>query len=421
MPTRWPAAPVADPAGSGRAHFRLADLASEASAALTARPARTLLTALGTVLGVAALVATLGLARTAGNQIVTRFDELSATSVEVRPANSGGFFGDGRPVRSSIPWDAGDRLARLNGVRAAGTFSSLGAKPSRTVPVVDPTGRDVVQLPVIATSGGTFDAVRATVRTGRTFDEGHNLRGDAVAVLGPAAAQRLNVTRVDQGPVVFVDEKPLVIVGILADVSRQPELLGAVIVPDGIARTRFALASPAQVQVDVSVGAAELIGTQAALALDPNQPERLRVSVPPSPRGVQEDVEADVNGLFVVLGAISLLIGALGIANITLVSVLERVGEIGLRRAVGAARRHVAAQFLVESGAIGLLGGIVGASAGVLVVVIVSFTRDWTPVLDPWLPLAAPLAGLLIGLLAGAYPAWKATAIEPIAALRQGT
>ncbi|MCC6435679.1 MAG: ABC transporter permease [Acidimicrobiales bacterium] len=376
---------------------------------------------MGTVLGVAALVATLGLARTAGTQIVTRFDELAATSVQVRPAGQGGFAGADTTVRSSIPWDAGDRLARLNGVRSAGTYTALGTKASRTVPLVDPTGRDVVQLPVVAVSGGTFDAVRARVRTGRFFDDGHNVRRDPVAVLGPAAAQRLNVTRVDQGPVVFVDERPLIIVGILDGVVRQPELLGAVIIPDGIARTRFGLRAPAEVQVDVAVGAAELIGSQAALALDPNQPERLRVAVPRSPRGVQEQVQADVNGLFVVLGAISLLIGAIGIANITLVSVLERVGEIGLRRAVGAARRHVAAQFLVESAAVGLLGGIIGASGGVLTVVAVSAARGWTPVLDPWLPLAAPLSGLAIGLLAGAYPAWKATAIEPITALRQGT
>ncbi|MGD9751566.1 MAG: ABC transporter permease [Acidimicrobiia bacterium] len=405
----------------GRARLRPADLLGEAAAALTARPARTMLTALGTVLGVAALVATLGLARTAGNQIITRFDELAATSVQVRPANQGFGFGGDQPVRSSIPWDAGDRLSRLNGVRAAGTYSPLGTKAARTYPVIDPTVGDALQLPVVAVSAGTFDAVRAQVRTGRVFDDGHNTRRDPVAVLGPAAAQRLNVTRVDQAPVVFIDDRPLVIVGILDGVARQPELLGAVIVPDGIARSRFDVQAPQQVQIDVAVGAAELIGSQAAIALDPNQPERLRVSLPRSPRGVREQVEADINGLFLVLGGISLLIGAIGIANITLVSVLERVGEIGLRRAVGAARRHVAAQFLVESAAVGLLGGVLGASAGLLAIVAVSATRSWTPVVDPWLPLVAPLAGLAIGLVAGVYPAWKATAIEPITALRGGT
>jgi ABC-type antimicrobial peptide transport system permease subunit len=100
--------------------------------------------------------------------------------------------------------------------------------------------------------------------------------------------------------------------------------------------------------------------------------------------------------------------------------VLERVGEIGLRRALGAARRHVAAQFLMESTAMGLVGGIIGASMGVLLVVAISAARTWTPVLDPWVPLAAPLVGGLTGLVAGLYPAIRASALEPVEALRAG-
>ena len=115
-------------------------------------------------------------------------------------------------------------------------------------------------------------------------------------------------------------------------------------------------------------------------------------------------MENDLNALFLLLGGVSLLVGALGIANVTLVSVLERVGEIGLRRALGAARRHIAAQFLIESTVMGLLGGIIGTSLGMLVVVAVAASRTWTPVLDPWVPLAAPLVGALIGLLSGTYP-----------------
>ena len=114
--------------------------------------------------------------------------------------------------------------------------------------------------------------------------------------------------------------------------------------------------------------------------------------------------------LFLVLGAVSLLVGAIGIANVTLVSVLERVGEIGLRRALGAGRRHIAGQFLLESTSIGLFGGIMGASIGVLVVVAVSASNDWTPVLDPRVPLGSPLLGAIVGLAAGLYPAWRASA-----------
>jgi ABC-type antimicrobial peptide transport system permease subunit len=128
-----------------------------------------------------------------------------------------------------------------------------------------------------------------------------------------------------------------------------------------------------------------------------------------------------LNLLFVVLGAVSLLVGAIGIANVTLVSVMERTGEIGLRRALGARRLHIAGQFVLESGTIGFVGGIIGASLGILIVVSVSAYQSWTPVLDLWLAIVAPLVGGLIGLLAGTYPASRAARLEPVEALRSST
>ncbi len=401
-----------------RSRLNLRDLLSETAVALTARPARTVLTALGTILGVGALVTTLGLAKTAGNQIVSRFNELEATEVVVSAQSTG--FGDNTRSLNVIPWDAQSRLERLNGVTAAGTVSAVdvGDDLARSVPVVDPQGQTEFQIPVMAASPGLFGAVRASLFTGRYFDQGHEDRADPVAVLGPAAAQRLNVTRVDNLPVIFVGDEAFAVVGILADTARRPDLLGAIIIPNQAARDRFELGGVESVEIDVAVGAAELIGAQAPTALAPNNPDQLRVAVPPSPRRVRSDVEGDVNALFLALGGVSLLVGAIGIANVTLVSVLERTGEIGLRRALGATRRHIALQFLTESVALGALAGVLGTSLGVLAVVAVSATREWSPVLDSWLPFAAPVLGAVIGLVAGTYPAWKASSTEPIAALR---
>jgi ABC-type antimicrobial peptide transport system permease subunit len=176
--------------------------------------------------------------------------------------------------------------------------------------------------------------------------------------------------------------------------------------------------APSSVQIETEIGAVDLIVRQAPEALNPSDPALLRVAAPPDPEQLRGNVENDLNALFLLLGGVSLLVGALGIANVTLVSVLERVGEIGLRRALGATRRHIAQQFLVESGAMGLVGGIVGASLGTLVIVAVSAHNTWTPVLDPRVPLVAPLVGGLVGLISGTYPALRAAFLEPVDALR---
>jgi len=406
-----------------RSRLLIRDLIAEAVAGMLARPGRTVLTILGTVLGVAALVATLGLAKTAGNQIVTRFDALAATSVSVSNRTEGFFFSPSREDVSVIPWDAEDRITRLNGVVAAGTMTLVDTEGElvSSVPINDPLGQTRYAVDVIAASPGLFDAVIADLGTGRFFDSGHDLRREPVAILGPAAAARLNINRVDQQPAIFIGDNTLAVMGILDDVARETSLLQSIIIPNGTARELFGTGAPAEVHIRTEVGAAYLIGEQAPIALSPNEPEKLRVRVPPEPRAVRSGVESDVNTLFLVLGGVALLVGAIGIANVTLVSVLERVGEIGLRRAVGAARRHIASQFLVESAAMGFVGGVIGASAGVLVVVAVSANRQWTPVLDVQVPLLAPFAGAIVGLVAGLYPSWRASRLEPVDALRGGT
>lgn len=395
----------------------LRDLLNEAIAGMFARPGRMTLTVLGVVIGLTALVATLGLSQTAGNRIISQFDELAATEILVT-AKSDLTGVDPK----AIPWDAGERLERLNGVVAAGTLSEvdIGDALVSSSPVTDPQRQTAFKLAVQAVSPGLFTAVRTVVAQGRLHDLGHSQRADRVAILGPSAAERLGILDVGQLPAIRIGDHLYLVMGILHSVARQPDLLGSVIIPEGTARRDFDLAGPGAVVVETRIGATTLIAGQAALALRPDKPEALRVEFPPEPQRVRDAVQSDLNVMFLLLGGLSLIVGAIGIGNITLVSVLERIGEIGLRRAIGATRGHIATQFLLESATMGVIGGVLGASLGVLIVVAVAAYQLWTPVLDPAPPLLAPLIGGGIGLLSGVYPALRAAHLEPVEAVRNG-
>ncbi len=394
----------------------LGDLLGEATATVSQQPSRFILTALGTVLGVASLVATIGVAKTAGNQIEVRFDEASETEVVVEavaPDAAEQTAGDW-----PIPWESQQLLEDLNGVVSAGTISSVDIEdtPITGVTLTAAAG-PTRQLNVLAVSPGTLSAAQAEI-VGTGLRSIHSRRASAVVVLGRGAAQNLNVNRVDNQPVIFIGEHPVRVIGIIEEAASQPRLLESVIVSDGFAQAQLGLERPESVVIRTAPAAAQLIGSQAALALAPAKPEELRVRVPADTALLRSRVGSDVNTLFLALGTISLAVGTIGIANVTLVSVRERTTELGLRRALGATGSDIGLLIVAESILTGLVAGVIGASLGTLVLVGVAAWRSWLPVLDIWVPLAAPVLGACVGLCAGAYPAMRAAVIEPIAALR---
>lgn len=400
--------------------FGLRALAGECLAGVVQRPARTVLTMVGTALGVGAFTAVLGLTATAVGQVSQSFTVLSATQVTVKDVGDPATL----PVQRTIddfPPDADGRIGRLNGVVHAGVTWPIATKQQPLVAATS-TGAGGRRVEVDAASPGYLRALDPVLRSGVLYDAFHDDRRMRVAVLGAAAAAQIGITDLGAAPAVFVDGIGYTVVGVIGQVSRNPDALLKVLIPDRTAVESYGWPSPdgpPSMLIETRLGAAGLIAGQAPAALRPDQPGVLQSMAPPDPHQLRDTVTGDLNTLFLLLAGITLLIGAVGIANTTLVAVLERTGEIGLRRSLGARPRHIAAQFLAESTALGTVGGLLGAAAGITATVTVALARHWTAVLDPALTLPAPLIGTLTGLLAGLYPALRAAHIEPVEALRR--
>ena len=400
--------------------FTSQDLVAEATADIGSRPARLIMTIAGTVLGIGALVATLGFAQTAAGQIARQFDQAAATRVEITPAEARTQSGNS-VATARLPWDGAERVERLAGVVAAATLAEVTLPTGAAitaVPVYDPSAASAAPAPVVASSEGLLDALGGRVAEGRMFDAGHDERGDRVAVLGAREADRLAINRVDSQPSIFIDGLAYAVIGIVDSFERRADLQDAVIIPVGTARADFSLGAPGSIQARVDVGAGPQIGEQAPLALAPDAPDSIKVAAPSGRSDLSQNVQADVNVVFIALGVIVLLAGGLGIANVTLLSVMERTPEIGLRRALGATPRQIAGQFIAESAIIGMLGGIMGSAVAVLSVVLVSVIAGWSPVINPLVAVGGAFLGAVVGLAAGWLPARRAARIEPIAPLR---
>jgi putative ABC transport system permease protein len=389
------------------------DLASEALAGMTQRPGRSVLTMTGTVLGVGAAVAVLGITSTASGQIGKSFNVLEDTAVTVQSARG-----------VSFPRDAEGAVGRLPGVRAAGvwrqiSFSSPPSVSTEAGVVADSIANVGQSTPLFAVSPGFFAA--ASVDTaGMAFNAIHNRTAQRVCVVGEALATNLHLRL---GSTLYIGDIPFTVLGVIRSTAEQPSILLGVVMPLGTAQRVFTGSSERggeQMLIRTRVGAAVEVANEAPLALSATDPSGFRVTPPANPESLRRSLNYALSGLYLALGGISLLIGTLGIANTTLVSVMERQVEIGLRRALGARPRHIAGQFLAESTFLGLLGGLVGTALAVAAVVCVALAHDWTAIINPWLVVGAPGLGALTGLVAGIYPALRSALVDPLSAIRTG-
>jgi putative ABC transport system permease protein len=396
------------------ARLRLTDLARLAVVGLRTRKLRAALSALGIAIGVAAIVAVLGLSSSSAAGLNAEIAALGTNLLTVQPGQT--FTGT-----AELPIAAPAMIARLPGVYQVQSTGSTNVNVYRS-PLI----------PSVNTNALTVNAATLGLpaTSGTSVAQGDFLNAatarEPVCVLGAAAAQLLGIDKVFPGERVWVTGTGangnggmwLYVAGILNPDVLSPDVDSSVLVGfpfaqnylsfDGNPTTIYVKATDAQVNAVYN-----LLGNQA----NPENPGGVDVSQPSNALVAQADAKSAFNTLFLGLGAVALLVGAIGVANIMVISVLERRSEIGLRRALGATRGHIRIQFLTEAIALALIGGIAGIITGAAATAIYAHGKGWAPVIptDAWAGGLA--AAILIGALAGLLPAIRAARLSPTEAL----
>ena len=405
-----PTAPSA-PSAPSPARLRPGDLASLASIGLRARKLRATLSALGIAIGVAAIVAVLGLASSSQAALLAQIARLGTNLLTVTNGQTltGG--------TAELPEAAPGMIARLPGVtavQATGIVNGVSAYRSPVIPAFRTNG-----LSVDAASLGLPAVVGTSLAQGRFLNAA--TAREPVAVLGATTAQLLGIDRIRPGMRIWVGGQWFYVTGILNSATYAPELDSAVLVGFQAAQKYLNFdGHPSEIYVrttsnDQAATSAvdNLLGAQAS----PENPSQVAISQPSDALTALVDAKGALDTLFLGLGAVALLVGAIGVANIMVISVLERRSEIGLRRALGATRGQIRIQFLAEAILLSLVGGVIGVITGAAATAAYARGHGEAVVipLEAWAGGLA--AALLIGAAAGLLPAIRAARLSPVQAL----
>ncbi len=397
----------------GPRRLRPADLGRLAYIGLRTRKLRAALSALGIAIGVAAIVAVLGLSSSSQAGLLAEIDALGTNLLTV--TNGQTLAGDTAELPSTTPAMI-SRIGPVHAVQYTGAVNSVHAYRSPFIPAVSTNA-----LSIQATSLDLPSIVGTAIAQGRYLNAA--TAREPVAVLGAAAAVRLGIDRLWPGERIWVGPTPrtgqwFYLAGILHPAVLTPDIDTAVLVGFPAAQTYLGFdGKPSTVYLRAATDQVDAVHAVLAATANPEHPEQVTVSQPSDALVARAQTKAALGGLFLGLGAVSLLVGAVGVANIMIISVLERRSEIGLRRALGAAKGHIRIQFLTEAMLLAALGGAVGVAAGAAATAIYAHANGWTTVV-PTLAWAGGLAAaLLIGALAGLLPALRAARMSPTQAL----
>jgi putative ABC transport system permease protein len=401
-----PNEPSEEPAVS---RLRAADLLPVASTGLRSRRVRAVLSTLGVAIGIAAVVSVLGITQSSQADLLARIDMLGTNLLTVTNGQSAG----GREV--PLPVSSAATIRRTDGVESAAPTAELADVQvfrSDRIPATLTGG-----LSVRVADPSLLTTLNGKVSHGTYLSQATSAY--PTTVLGHATAETLGIRDLAGIPRVWIRDRWYTVIGILEPLELAPEVdLSALIGPEVAAQDFRYQGRPTRVYVRADVARTTDVSGLLARATNPENPTEVRVSRPSDALSARLEVANAGTSLFIGLGAVALLVGGIGIANVMVIAVLERRTEIGLRRALGAARAHIAVQFLTESLILGVAGGVLGVVIGAQVTYALALQRGWQPLIPPTAVGAALGTATIVGAVAGLYPAMRAARLSPTEALR---